>query len=263
MHTQFDTTLQFVYTYVCRYGIQSANQIREKKNGTGEKREKVATRTARDNGKTAQASPMIEQPQIEIKPLNFQDIYVDIEGTTELIMHKWSKKAKQMMLDKQMGKVVERKPKKDPEQDFQDSIYRLPDGGYGFPSAGFKAAIVSALRQYDKILPMVTAKVSIIVLGEKDDEGNILTRIIGEPVMRESMVRVETGVADIRYRAGFPEWRARLHVRYNASLLTQEAIVNLINTSGYSGVGDWRPSAPHSFTGSYGCYQVVSSTPER
>ena len=195
---------------------------------------------------------------VEIKPLKLETIQLEIEGQTELIMHRWSDKAKQMMLDKQMGKATEKKPKKDPEADYQSSMYRLDDGQPGFPASAFKAAIVGACRLFDG-LPMTQAKIAIRVEGEMNAHGEQLIRIEGEPRMREDMVRLETGVADVRHRAGFPAWSAVLPITYNASLLSLEQIVNLVNAAGFGGVGEWRPSAPKSASGSFGCFAVVGS----
>lgn len=89
---------------------------------------------------------------------------------------------------------------------------------------------------------------------EAGSEG--LIEIHGEPRMREDMVRLETGVADLWYRAEYPEWSAALRISYNANMLSLEQLVNLVNAAGFGGVGEWRPSAPKSASGSYGCFRV-------
>jgi hypothetical protein len=96
---------------------------------------------------------------------------------------------------------------------------------------------------------MTQAKIAIRVLGE-------FVPIIGEPRMREDMVRLETGVADIRYRPGFPEWSAVLPITFNASLLSVKSLIHLVDGAGQGGVGEWRPSAPKSASGSYGTFRV-------
>lgn len=198
---------------------------------------------------------MAKEQVVEIKPLNIQHVEVEIVGETELITHRWSQKAKEMMLGKQMGKAQTR-AKKDPEQDYQDSMYRFDDGGYGFPAAGFKAAIVGACRMFDG-LPMTKAKIAIRVTGETNQYGEDLIRIHAEPHKREDMVRLESGVADIRFRAGFWPWSGKLRVTFNADIISLEQLYNLIDAAGFGGVGEWRPSAPKSSTGSYGCFRVA------
>jgi len=58
-------------------------------------------------------------------------------GDSPLITHQWSAKAKKMMLDKQMKKATGAREAKNPEQDYKDSLYVHPDGGYGFPAIAF------------------------------------------------------------------------------------------------------------------------------
>lgn len=189
--------------------------------------------------------------EVSVFAFDFQTVEIPIIGTSELIMHAWSEKAKKMMLDKQMGKTKMKKDAKDPQADYESSIYHNAAGEICMPSSAFKAAIVGACRMFDG-LPMTVAKIAIRVNGE-------WTRINGDPRMREDMVRLETGVADIRYRAGFPEWSAVLSITFNANILTTEKIVNLVNAAGFGGVGEWRPSSPKSASGSFGCFQVATT----
>ena len=46
---------------------------------------------------------------IEIKRPEIVDVSLRIVGDTPLIMHRWSDKAKRMMLEKQMGKKLNKK----------------------------------------------------------------------------------------------------------------------------------------------------------
>ena len=50
--------------------------------------------------------------------LDLATISLHLEGTSPLITHAWSEKAKKMMLDKQMGKALKGKEKKDPVADY-------------------------------------------------------------------------------------------------------------------------------------------------
>jgi hypothetical protein len=194
---------------------------------------------------------------VEIKRLDMQTVLVPIEGTTELIVHNWSEKAQREMLDKQMGKARTKREPKNPEQEYESSKYRLPDGREGFTAVGFKAAIVGACRNFEG-LPMTLAKIAIFVHGEMSDNGVPLVEIEGASRMRRDMVRLETGVADIRFRAGYPVWRTVLKVTYNASVISLEQLYNLIEASGWGGIGEWRPSAPKSKTGDFGRYHIAA-----
>lgn len=171
---------------------------------------------------------------------------ITLVGDSPLICHAWSDKAKKMMLDKQMKKAKGAKEAKDPHQDFMDSLYPHPDGGYGFPVVGFKAAAVSACRYVDG-LPMTLARGAFHINGE------LIPIDAGEPTMREDMVRVGMGTADIRYRGQFDPWSVELPLVYNPNALSLEQIVNLFNIAGFGvGVGEWRPEKD----GQYGRFHV-------
>lgn len=193
---------------------------------------------------------------ITIQPLKLETAQLTIKGISPLIVHNWSEKAKRQMLAKQMaGKNAPKAKKepKDPEADYKASMYYREDGTPGFPASAFKAAIVGACRMFEG-LPMTLAKTIIRV------NGNILP-IQGTPRMREDMVRLETGVADIRYRAEFPEWAVSLSITYNANIIKLEDIISLVNAAGMAGVGEWRPSAPKVNSGTFGTFEVDTAKP--
>lgn len=180
--------------------------------------------------------------------------HIMIEGQSPLIPHKWSEKAKVMMLAKQQGKPVANKAPKNPGQDAFDATYWIAEGVPGMPSTAFKSAISDAARHFDGVA-IVTVKQSIFVVGEGPDQ---LVTIEGDISMREDMPRNATGVADIRYRNQIWPWKAELEIEYVASALTPDALVALVDAAGLGGVGDWRPSAPKSKSGTFGRWEVVS-----
>lgn len=181
---------------------------------------------------------------IEVHPPKIARLGVEVVGTAPLICHKWSEKAKKQMLDKQMKKASKAKEAKDPERDFQESLYITEDGGYGFPSVAFKAAAVRAGTYSD--MPMTFTRGAFHVSGE-------LVPITGEPKMREDMVRLGGKTADIRYRGEFPDWSAIVPVELNESALSIEQLVNLFTIAGFAvGVGEWRPEK----NGQYGRFEL-------
>lgn len=186
-----------------------------------------------------------------------QMIHIDVPivGTSELIMHAWSEKARKQMLDKQMGKAAEKKAPKDPVADYEATIYHDSKGKIVMPSGAFKAAIVSACRLVDGIT-MAEIKQAIRVEGD-------WIKIEGEPRMREDMVRIDKKTADIRYRAGFPSWSAILPITFIENVVTAEQVISLVELSGLGGIGDWRPTAPNSSSGSFGCYKVLTENRKR
>lgn len=205
-----------------------------------------------------------ESVGIELPALNIGLMEVTIIGDSPLIVHAWSQKAKGEMLAKQMKKAKPAKEAKDPKADFEASMYRLADGGYGFPSVAFKNAAVTAGTSVAG-LTKIQARQAFHILGEDADiagafEGSKsrvnLVRLEGDPPsLREDMVRVGMGTADLRYRPEFSAWRAKVLVRYNENVLSESQILNLLNTAGFAvGVGEWRPER----NGDYGRFHVAT-----
>jgi len=190
------------------------------------------------------------EKKITLQRLEQTELEIKVVGTTPLISHAWSQKAKEMMLAKQRGETVVKLPK-DPEQDFKDSIYRLTDGGYGFPATGFKNATVSGARLYKGSVTMTALRPMLYVVP--DDRYTGLVEIKGDPTIREDMVRLESGVADIRFRAEYKDWSATLRVRFPSHMIDESAVVALVDAGGSTGIGDWRPEK----SGIFGTYQVV------
>lgn len=190
---------------------------------------------------------------IELPPLNIQRLDVAIIGESPLIVHAWSKKSREQMLAKQMKKASTGKAAKDPWKDFCESLYWLdgaPDqpteadvtnGRFGFPSIAFKAAAITAVTTIGD-MTKVLARQCFHITGE------FVTIIGPPPSMREDMVRVGMGTADIRFRGEFSPWAAILPIQFNANALSAEQIVNLLHIGGFGcGVGEWRPEKDGQF----------------
>jgi len=86
------------------------------------------------------------------------------------------------------------------------------------------------------------------------DENQMLEIKSDTPIMREDMVKVGMGTADIRYRGEFRNWSADINVSFNENgQYSLEQIINIINAGGYvCGVGEWRPERD----GQYGMFHV-------
>ena len=184
--------------------------------------------------------PSKENPQeVTLAGLAVEGLRLRLTGTSALIVHKWSEKAKKQMLDKQMKRSSQGKAAKDPDQDYRESLYIRDDGTYGFPAVAFKAAAVRAGTYCE--MKMVFLRGAFHVEGD-------LVHVEGEPQRREDMVRVGMGTADIRYRPEFPKWATELDVSYNSRALAAEQIVNLFEIAGFAvGVGEWRPEKDGQF----------------
>lgn len=201
-----------------------------------------------------------EEVGIEIPKLELKEFYLHIIGDSPLIVHAWSEKAKKEMLDKQMKKATKGREAKDPFRDFCDSLYWITEkpekptmedvesAKFGFPAVAFKAAAVDGGFLSGVTAKKTTGRAAFHIIGE-------MVEIDGKPIMREDMVRVGMGTADIRYRAEFKEWRTTLRIRYNELAMSMEQIVNLFNFGGFGvGIGEWRPAKD----GSYGMFHVAT-----
>lgn len=208
---------------------------------------------------------------IEIKPIEIKKTTIRIVGDTPLIMHAWSEKAKREMLEKQM-KATKSKSRdaKNPVEDFIRSMYWLTpmptdmseDGfveaiengaRFGFPVTAFKQAAISAAYRMGWTKDKMSMRGAFFIDGDENQMIEIHSDI---PAMREDMVKVGMGTADIRFRGEFRNWWADMTISYNANgQHTLEQIINVINAGGYvCGVGEWRPERD----GQYGMFHVES-----
>jgi hypothetical protein len=196
---------------------------------------------------------------IQIPAIQVERMQLTLVGESPLIQHRWSEKAKRHLLGGQIKEPKKPKEKKDPWQDFVDSMYwlspqpakvtekTLEKATFGVPSGAFKRAAVGACRVVD--MKMTEARAAFHVDGEFTPiEG-------GPPHMREDMVRLSSGVADIRYRGEFSDWKCTITISYLANFWSPEQIVNLFNYAGFSiGVGEYRSEK----NGSFGRFRVAT-----
>jgi hypothetical protein len=191
--------------------------------------------------------------EIQLKRIGRAMAGISIEGTAPLIVNQFSAKARQIMLDKQMGKTVQREPKS-PEELYQASLYPMSGDRYGFPATAFKAATVDGARYFKgSKITMTALKQMIFIKGEGS---SMLIPLNGVPKMREDTVRNAPGVADLRFRGEFWPWSARLEIVYVPSMIDVSSILALVDAAGMGGVGEWRPASKESKTGMYGTWHV-------
>jgi hypothetical protein len=91
---------------------------------------------------------------------------------------------------------------------------------------------------------------------DADEDG--LIEIKGDaPIMREDMVKVGMGTADIRYRGEIRNWYADITISYNElGKFNLQDIINVLNAGGFvCGLGEWRPERD----GQYGMFHVEVS----
>lgn len=204
-----------------------------------------------------------ESAIVNIKPLDIKIVPITIVGDTPIIVHAWSEKAKKMMLDAQT-KATKTKAKeaRNPMDEFINSMYWLTDvpestendfvnainngAKFGFPVGAIKQAANSAAYRLGWVKNQMELRGAYFLKTEYGDMAEIIS---DAPEMREDMVRIGMGTADLRYRAEYKNWKMKMVLQYNASgNLTIEQIINCINAGGYAvGIGEWRPERDGDF----------------
>lgn len=187
---------------------------------------------------------------------------IKVVGVSPLVIHHFGAKARRMMLASHLepgGRRLKAKHEpRNPVDEYNEARYISTDGWDGIRSAAFKAAMVAACRQVDK-LPMVLAKGLFFVEGDGyTADGYNLTRIEGTPTMREDYARNKTGTVDLRFRPQYMPWACVLSISFNPRMLALDGVINLLQIAGWSvGVGEMRPGAPLAPAGEFGRFKVA------
>ena len=202
---------------------------------------------------------------IMIKKPNIDYLKIGIVGDTPVNIHRLGKKLKIEFDARDQNKPIKKQGARDKQAEFMDSLYYIDANHeevqapkkitkttrFGFPSSGFKKAMVFAARQYQNI-KMTELRGRFFVM-------NSFVEIKGTPVKDEFWRRIGgkgpgTGTPDIGVRAVFPKWTATLHIKYNKDVISAESVVNLLQTAGLSvGIGDDRPDKAGN---TYGMWHV-------
>lgn len=173
-------------------------------------------------------------------------------GTTPLYLNAMSAKAKRSLLIGGGKKTTAEKKdiKHDPEQEFRDSLYKLPSGEtlLGFPAPGVKAAMATASLETRNV---TKASVNRLIFMPEQR-----IRIWGLPYLKMDVVRSAdmAKTPDVRTRAYLPRWCATVDIAFVTPTLSTHAIVTLLSNAGVvCGIGDFRQEKGK---GSYGCFTV-------
>lgn len=225
---------------------------------------------------------------IEIRPIVLSTVQFTIVGTSSLICHAWSHKAKQEILDKQTKKTggKAKHVRKNKWCDFMDSLYWLTErpaclredrddvtdeqaqhewaealangAKFGFPIGGIKQSIIMGAKRAGFDIVGTEMKGSFFLQGIGASSGELAEIDCHgvTPVMREDMVMVGgmSKSADVRHRPEFMQWSITLNMQYNKNgKYSEEQILNCVNAGGFAcGLGEWRPEKD----GQHGMYTL-------
>jgi hypothetical protein len=193
---------------------------------------------------------------ITLKPISKRRMTFGIRGTSPLIMHQWSEKAKREMRDKQQeGKKTKTREKRVPTEEAKAATYTTKDGDIGIPGMAFKSALVSAAHKDIGIEKTLVRKALFLVT---DDPNKVLPIDGSKPTVREDMVRVGMGSADLRYRPEFVKWSCLITLEVDSELLQRDDVLALVDRAGFGvGICEWRPEKG----GEFGRFEIDPDVP--
>lgn len=217
-------------------------------NATTKKAAKPAVSNLISTVMGAEAPPPLDR-QIIIAPPKFQIAKISIVGTTPLVLHKFSEKAKATIKATQEAGSQGRKGKtreaRDFEANFQAARHLAKAGWDGFPASAIRNALISACRTVG--FRMTLAKLSLFCVADGfSEDGTGLVRITkGEPHMDIRAARNANGGTDLRARPMWePGWEATVTLRWDADQFSAADVANLLSRAGIQvGLGEGRPDS--------------------
>lgn len=219
---------------------------------------------ARSVIEASQESLKHEVIQVEDPNLSaFGRIHLTLTGMSPLLMQRFSKKAE--ILASQSGAPKAKKPPRNQEQEFLDSLHiigdrpkfarDLPSCKYGIPAVAFKCAAIRGAYMSD--VPQTEARTTIFVETDWADLVELHTPEV--PELRIDNARLKTGVTNIVVRPCFQNWHVNLRIEFNARAYSARQIISWFVHAGKAcGVGEWRPFGRNS-TGTFGTFKVTAA----
>ena len=185
--------------------------------------------------------------EINLQELKREKITVEIIGITPLLMEKMDMDVVERYNLKK-GKKMSEKDDKLEEDKYEAKKYLDDNGKIGFPATGFLKGMV-------EVAPYIDG------MDKKKVRGSV--RILGDIIP----IKYSKEVTDTKWgrtsgmtraprkivRPKFTDWSCKLEIVYNATNLSAEQIINLLNWAGFQmGIGGFRPEK----SGNFGQYQV-------
>jgi len=187
------------------------------------------------------------QTNISLQKLQKEKVVVKLIGLTPLMMEKMDMDVVERYNLKK-GKKLSAKDDKLEEDKYEAKKHFTDDGKLGFPSTGFLKGMV-------EVAPYIDG------MDKKKVRGSV--RILGDIIP----INFKQEIKDVKWgktsgiskaprkiiRPKFTDWSCELEIVYNATNISAEQVINLLNWAGFQmGVGGFRPE--HS--GTFGQYEV-------
>jgi hypothetical protein len=195
---------------------------------------------------------------VQIIELRYDTIRVDLIGTSPLLQHRFSAKARRELLlpgRKKNRAGLAASLKHDPVNEFRECLYRNRDAAtpslFHVPGGMFRQAIAAAALD----MPGDARKTEILRWIAIDDAQ---INLFGVPKLHMAMVRSSgmTRTPDVRTRPCFERWACTLKISFPSGKITASGLVALLGGAGQlCGIGDWRPQKG----GDFGRFRVVDA----
>ena len=213
--------------------------------------------------KAVRSKKTIDQ-QLVIAAPNLQTATIVVRGTAPLVIHKFSKKARETIRQTQeAGPKAKSRKQREPRDfmsDYEEARHISEEGWDGIPAAAFRSAMISACKIAGFVMTRAKIAISVIADGVDADSGQPLVKIISKrgPEVHEDMVRLATGVCNISVRPMWREWSAKVRVRWDADMLCADDIANLLMRAGLQvGICEGRPDSKSSNGCGWGTFDLV------
>jgi hypothetical protein len=215
-----------------------------------------------DGNTQTQKEGQMAQATVQIKAPNIQTAVFEVVGNAPLVVHRFSHKVQQGMLEKMAAGSTARKGTKreavDTDDMFNESRYYSKDGWDGFNASAVRNSLISACRLVG--FKMTIAKLSVFVIPDGWDELEPqipLIRIYGKARKLEMRARVETGQAYMTIRPCYDNWSAKVKVSFDADQFTLADVSNLLSRVGKQvGWCEGRPDSKNSAGMGWGTFDL-------
>jgi hypothetical protein len=203
------------------------------------------------------------EQNVTIKAPSIDTAEFAIVGTAPYVQLRFSQKAIETMMAKhRLGSQANKKKAKearDFDEDFRQAQHVSTEGWVGIPASAFRNGLISACRLVG--FKMTLAKLSLFVGEDGFDavDSVPLIKIEGTPEPLIMHARNATGVCDIRVRAKFWPWSAKLRVSYDGDQFSAQDVANLLQRVGTQvGIGEGRPDSKMSAGMGWGTFTLES-----
>jgi hypothetical protein len=193
---------------------------------------------------------------LDIEPIRFHWLEIEILGTTPLITNRFTDEALRQIEGNQgvqgAGKKL-KKPPREPEKEFVQAAHickgkaevsHLEKNIYGFPAVALKKAMANGNYRYGGAKDKVSQMGAFHVHGPW--HGLIeIQNLKGDPCIpemgRDMIILPKGGTASLAYRPYFFPWKMNVHIRYCPTLMTKAEMIHALYIAGNCiGIGSWR-----------------------